>query len=205
LIDGARFGGKIVVVVRVVILGGPGAGKGTQSQRLCQHLNIHGIMTGNVLREVCCEADPCGIASQTDLGEQAKSYVEKGELVPDQLMIKFMRQRLLQPDVSNGWLLEGYPRTAFQAEELYFLLDELGQKLNWAIYLQVSESVMLERSQERGLADDRLEVLQRRIQMFHQRTVPMLEYYQYRNRLLTINGQQPPDLVTQEILSKMVT
>ena len=151
------------------------------------------------------QRDRFASASQTDLGEQAKSYVEKGELVPDQLMIKFMRQRLLQPDVSNGWLLEGYPRTAFQAEELYFLLDELGQKLNWAIYLQVSESVMLERSQERGLADDRLEVLQRRIQMFRDRTVPMLEYYQYRNRLLTINGEQPPDLVTQEILSKIVT
>ena len=87
---------------------GPGAGKGTQSQRLCQHLHIHGILTGDVLRQA--------IAAQTDLGEQAKSYVQRGELVPDQLMIKFMGQRLQRPDVSDGWLLEGYPRTAFQAK-----------------------------------------------------------------------------------------
>lgn len=137
---------KRVVAVRLVILGGPGAGKGTQSQRLCQHLHIHGIGTGDVLREA--------IASQTDLGEQAKSYVQRGELVPDQLMIKFMGLRLQRPDVSDGWLMEGYPRTEFQAEELDFLLDQLGQKLNWAVYLQVGESMMLQRSQERGLPDD---------------------------------------------------
>lgn len=186
---------KRVVAVRLVIVGGPGAGKGTQSQRLCQHLHIHGILTGDVLREA--------IAAQTDLGEQAKSYVQRGELVPDQLMIKFMGQRLQRPDVSDGWLLEGYPRTAFQAEELDFLLDQLGQKLNWAIYLQVRESVMLQRSQERGLPDDGPEVLQRRIQMFHERTMPIVEYYEYCHRLLTINGEQPPDLVTQEILEKL--
>ncbi|MGK7873584.1 MAG: adenylate kinase family protein [Xenococcaceae cyanobacterium] len=181
--------------MRLVILGGTGAGKGTQSQRLCDRLKIPGISTGEVLRDA--------IASQTPLGCQAQAYLERGELVPDELMIQFMRQRLLQPDVSNGWLMEGYPRTAFQAEELDFLLDELEQRLDWAIYLQVSESVMIERSLARSLIDDEPEIIRRRIQMFQERTIPILEYYDLRQRLLTIQADQPPDLVEQEILAQL--
>lgn len=124
--------------MRLVILGGPGAGKGTQAQQLCQPLGISPVSTGDILREA--------IANQSELGHQAHFYVEKGELVPDEIMIEFMRQRLMQPDVANGWILEGYPRTAFQAEELDFLLDELEQHLDWAIYLQVPEGVMVSRS-----------------------------------------------------------
>ena len=181
--------------MRLVILGGTGAGKGTQSERLCSALDIRGISTGEILREA--------IAAQTDLGLQAKNYVEKGELVPDRLMIQFMGERLRRSDVSNGWLLEGYPRTAFQAEELDFLLDELEQRLNWAIYLKVSESVMMERSLARSRQDDTPEILARRIQMFTERTIPILEYYDRRHKLLTIDGEQPPDLVEQEILQNL--
>ncbi|NEQ66129.1 MAG: AAA family ATPase, partial [Symploca sp. SIO2D2] len=112
--------------MRLVILGGPGAGKGTQSQKLCQQQSIPLVSTGDILREA--------IASQSDLGLQVQPYVEKGELVPDTLLIEFMRERLLQSDTARGWLLEGYPRTAFQAEELDFLLEKLQQKLDWAIY-----------------------------------------------------------------------
>ena len=100
--------------MRLVILGGTGSGKGTQTARLCDRLNIPSVSTGVILRE--------GIVLGTELGQQAKTYVSKGELVPDGLMIQFIQQRLQQPDVSNGWILEGYPRTAFQAEELDFLL-----------------------------------------------------------------------------------
>jgi adenylate kinase len=107
---------------------------------LCSQLSISEISTSDILRQA--------IASQTDLGRQAQVYVEKGELVPDPILIEFMRERLLQPDAAKGrgWLLEGYPRTAFQAEELDFLLEELEQHLDWAIYLQVPESVMMSRS-----------------------------------------------------------
>ena len=190
--------------MRLVILGGTGSGKGTQTANLCgqpkagseaDRLNIVSISTGDILRQ--------GIATGTDLGKQAQPYVNQGELVPDELMIQFIKQRLLEPDVSQGWIVEGYPRTAFQAEELDFLLEELQQKLDWAIYLKVSESTMIERSLNRGLPDDRVEVIKRRIYNFQANTLPLLEYYSYGNRLLTINGEQSPDAVAREILEKL--
>jgi len=181
--------------VRLVILGGPGAGKGTQARRLSKDLHIPLISTGDILREA--------IAAQTELGRQAKPYVEKGELVPDRTMIKFISNRLQMPDATSGWLLEGYPRTAFQAEELDFLLEELQQQLNWAIWLDVPEAVTIERCLGRARTDDRSEVIQRRIQLFYDRTMPMMEYYGWRQRLLKINGDQTPDLVQQEILAKL--
>ncbi len=198
-------------MVRLVILGGPGAGKGTQARQLCRQLNISGISTSDILREA--------IASQTDLGRQAQLYVEKGELVPDPIMIEFMRQRLLQPDAARGWLLEGYPRTAFQAEELDFLLDELDQKLDWSIYLQVSESEMMSRSVGRtrtpegnasdvlipgdSRPDDQPEIVQRRINLFQERLPLLLEYYSYHQRLLTIDGEREPEQVQQDILQRL--
>ncbi len=202
--------------MRLVILGGPGAGKGTQARRLCHQLGISEISTGDVLRRA--------IAKQTELGFQAQHYVEKGELVPDPILIEFMRQRLLQPDTAHGWLLEGYPRTAFQAEELDFLLEELEQRLDWAIYLEVSESVMMNRSVLRSQSlqialshssdgshqdivskgnlrlDDSPEIVERRIELFYERTIPILEYYGYRQRLLTIKGDQSPEKVEEDLL-----
>ena len=177
--------------MRFVMLGGPGSGKGTQSHQLSHNLNIPVISVGNILRDA--------IATNTPLGLKAQNYVTKGELVPDEIMIQFMRQRLLKPDVNSGWILEGYPRTAFQAEELDFLLDELNQRLDWAIYLQVNESVMIERSLKRGFPDDKPEILYRRIEMFTKSTIPILEYYDYRGRLLTIEANVNPESVTQKI------
>lgn len=190
--------------MKLVILGGPGAGKGTQAQPLCRHLGISEISTSDILREA--------IASGTELGREAKIYVEKGDLVPDPILIEFMRTRLTQPDATVGWLLEGYPRTAFQAEELDFLLDDLGLELNWAIYLQVTDTVMMRRCLGRqarvdevsSRLDDQPQIIQRRINLFYERTIPMLEYYQYRQRLLTINADQSREQVQQEILQKLL-
>jgi adenylate kinase len=178
-----------------VILGGPGAGKGTQAEGISQHLDIPSISTGEVLRNA--------IANQTNLGQKARPYVEKGELVPDEIMIQFIHQRLLQADVTQGWLLDGYPRTAFQAEELDFLLEDLGQQLNWAIYLNVPKDVLANRTIHRSRSDDKPLIIRRRIELFYQRTIPILEYYSPRNRLLDINGNQPPEQVQQEILSQL--
>ncbi|MDY7013409.1 MAG: nucleoside monophosphate kinase [Cyanobacteriota bacterium] len=181
--------------MRLIILGGPGSGKGTQSRRLHESLKLPVISTGDLLRHA--------IAQKTFLGTKAKPYVEKGELVPDELTIQFMRMRLLQPDTNSGWLLEGYPRTAFQAEELDFVLEDFGQQLDRAIYLQLDESVMRQRSLARSRFDDQLDIVQRRIKLFQERTIPILEYYEPRQKLLTVNADQPPELVEQEILQNL--
>ena len=177
--------------MRLVILGGPGAGKGTQAKLLCSNLGIPCLDIGQILRQ--------RIISETEVGQQAKPYVEQGELVPDEIMIQFVRQQLLEPNVAKGWLLDGYPRTAFQAEELDFLLEDLEQQLNWAIYFNVPEMVLKKRSLERSRADDQLGIIERRIELFYQRTIPILEYYEPRGRLLDINGEQPPEQIHQAI------
>ena len=182
-------------ILRLVVLGGSGSGKSTQSQKLAIHFDTPIISTGDILRQAISRLD--------ELGRDAQSFVKTGELVPDETMIDLIRNRLRQPDISGGWVLEGYPRTAFQAEELDFLLDDLGQKLSWAIYLQVSETVMVNRSLGRSQTDDRPEIIQRRIKLFYERTVPILEYYDRRNRLLTINGDQSPKAVEENIITSM--
>jgi adenylate kinase len=180
-------------VVRLVILGGSGSGKSTQARRLCDRFDIPTISTDRVLHE--------SIACSSDFGLQVQPYIKQGELVPDEMIIESMLEHLKKPDIEKGWILEGYPRNAFQAEELDFLLDELGQKLDWAIYLQVSEAVMVNRSLGRSLPDERLEIVHRRVELFYDRTIPILEYYDRRRCLLTINGDQMPDMVQQNIIS----
>ncbi|NEU83258.1 nucleoside monophosphate kinase [Nostoc sp. UIC 10630] len=202
--------------MRLVILGGSGSGKSTQAQRLGRYFDIPLISTGEILREAISgnqplpelrwsEADPrtslSVYASLNELGYHALPYIQKGELVPDEMIVDLIRVRLRQPDINCDWVLEGYPRTAFQAEELDFLLDDLGQKLDWAIYLQVPEAVMVSRSLGRSLPDDQPEIVQRRVELFYDRTIPILEYYDRRRCLLTINGDQSPEMVQQNILT----
>ncbi|MEC4815295.1 MAG: nucleoside monophosphate kinase [Scytonema sp. PMC 1069.18] len=188
--------------MRVVIIGGSGSGKSTQAQKLCKYFGTALISTGEVLRNAMSGDKPLnGYSGLHDLGRLAQPYVETGDLVPDEMMIEFIRQRLKHTDVERGWVLEGYPRTAFQAEELDFLLDNLGQELDWAIYLQVPQAVMVTRSLGRSLPDDQPEIVQRRVEVFYDRTVPILEYYDRRRRLLTINGDQTPEAVEQTIIN----
>ena len=179
--------------MKFVILGGSGSGKSTQAQNLSRHFNVPIISTGEILRQAISRLD--------ELGQNARYAISTGELVSDELIIDLIRNHLLQPDFKEGWVLEGYPRTAFQAEELDFLLDDLGQKLNWAIYLQASEAVMVNRSRARSQPDDRPEIVQRRVELFYDRTVPILEYYDRRHRLLTIDGNQSPEAVEENIIT----
>ncbi len=177
------------------MVGGPGAGKGTQAQRLQAALNIPWISSGDLLRQA--------VEAQTSLGQQVQTTLERGELVDDPTMIELIRDRLQQPDAANGWLLDGYPRTAFQAEELDFLLDEMGQRVNWAIWLDVPKEVLMARSIERSRLDDNPEAVQRRIELLYERTIPILDYYGHRQRLLKVDGNQPPNVVEAEIRQRL--
>lgn len=181
--------------MRLVILGGPGAGKGTQSHRLSQRLQIPGISTGNILREA--------IASQNPLGMEAEPYVNRGELLPDPMMINFMRSRLVQPDVERGWILEGYPRTAFQAEELDFLLEDLEQPLTCAVYLEISEKVMIKRSLARSLVDDQPDIIQKRIEGFQEKIALLLDYYTGKKKLITLSAEDSPENIEMLILKQI--
>jgi adenylate kinase len=185
--------GRGVNFVRFIVLGGSGSGKSTQAEKLCRHFEISLVSAGDILHDA--------VKNVTDLGRHTQPYLDKGELVPDEVMIELIQNRLKQPDTSMGWVLEGYPRTAFQAEELDFLLENIEQKLDWAIYLQVPASVMVSRSLGRSLPDDQPEIVQRRVEIFYDRTHPILEYYDRRRRLLTINGDQTPEIVHESILN----
>ncbi|MFN7850501.1 MAG: adenylate kinase family protein, partial [Dolichospermum sp.] len=153
--------------MRLVILGGSGAGKSTQAQKLGKFFDVPLVSTGETLREaISGNSQNSAYGELNDLVMEAKPYLEDGELVPDEMMIEFIKVRLKQL-LNNGWILEGYPRTAFQCEELDFLLEDLGQNLDWAIYLQVSAVVMVNRSLGRSLPDDQPEIVQRRIELFY--------------------------------------
>ena len=182
-------------MMRLVLLGGPGAGKSTQSKFLCEKFQLQRVSVGEILRKA--------IADQSDLGKQAETYVNEGKLIPDPLIIEFMRDRLTQPDMANGWVLEGYPRTAFQAEELDFLLDDLQQTLNKAIYFKVDEQVLSERSQARGLTDDTPEAISERLKAFRESTEPILDYYAPRQKLLTIHAGQSVEVVNKKLLEHL--
>ena len=181
--------------MRLVLLGGPGAGKGIQSHRLSQRLQVPGISTGNLLREA--------IASQNPLGKEAEPYLNRGELLPDPMMINFMRSRLVQPDTERGWILEGYPRTAFQAEELDFLLEDLEQPLTCAVYLEISEKVMVERSLVRSLVDDQPDIIQKRIDSFQEKIALLLEYYAGKKKLITLSAEDSPENIEMLILKQI--
>lgn len=177
---------------RLVILGAAGAGKSTQAKCLRDKLDIAVISTGEILRDA--------IASCGELAEVARPYVDAGELVPDEVMIRVMRLLLRKQDVNSGWILEGYPRTAFQAEELDFLLEELSCPVDRAIYLDLPKALLVERSLARGHTDDTPDVIQRRLELFHERTTPLLDYYRYKQKLIVIDGSDSTELVTSQIL-----
>ncbi|MEO1208690.1 MAG: adenylate kinase [Cyanobacteria bacterium J06638_20] len=181
--------------MRLILVGGPGAGKGTQAKLLQASLNIPWISTGDLLHRA--------IEARTPLGQKVQPIVEKGELVDDATMIELVRDRLQQPDTGNGWLLDGYPRTAFQAEELDFMLDDIQQQVDWTIWLDVPKEILMERSLGRSRADDNPEALQRRIELLYERTIPILDYYGYRKRLLKVDGNQSPEAVETAIRTKL--
>jgi adenylate kinase len=169
-------------VTLLIFLGPPGAGKGTQAQVLADSHHIPHISTGDILR--------AAVSEQTALGIKAKGYMDRGELVPDQLMIDLIRERLGQPDAQPGWILDGYPRTVVQADSLEGLLTELDQSCDRVVNLDAPDGVLIERMLSRGREDDHEDVIRRRLEVYRERTVPLIDYYQTREELTAIDGNQ---------------
>lgn len=180
-----------MVLKRFIFLGPPGAGKGTQAQKLSALCNIPHISTGEILRNE--------VAQGTPLGLQAKSYQEKGELVPDKLIDDMVRLKLSDPDTQSGWILDGFPRTVVQAHFFDELLEKIHQKCDYVIDLEVPDEVIVKRLLARGREDDTEEILRHRLEVYREQTAPLIDYYSQRNILVSIQGDQSMDEVAEEL------
>ncbi|MGA7935834.1 MAG: adenylate kinase [Kovacikia sp.] len=178
-------------MARLIFLGAPGAGKGTQAKVLADLSQIPHISTGDILRE--------SVGQQSPLGLKAQAYMDRGDLVPDQLVIELIRERLSQPDALKGWILDGFPRNVTQAEFLDDLLTELNQGYSNAVNFEVPDEILVERLLGRGRKDDTEDVIRHRLRVYHDQTAPLIDFYQNRQKLITINGDLLPEEVTEAL------
>jgi adenylate kinase len=183
--------------MRAVLLGPPGAGKGTQAVRLAERYGIPAISTGDIFR--------ANVAGDTALGRQAKEYMDAGALVPDEVTNAMVKDRLSQPDVSSGFLLDGYPRNPDQAVVLDAMLGDLGLALDTAIELTVDFDAvtkrLLMRAQIEGRADDTEPVIRKRLEVYATSTAPLTAFYEGRGLLLRVDGLGEMDEVTQRLIT----
>jgi adenylate kinase len=178
---------------RVVFLGPPGSGKGTQASALARELGIPAISTGDMLREA--------VANGSELGRRVRRIMESGELVGDDLMAEVVSERLDQSDTGRGFLLDGYPRTASQAETLRGILADDASTLDHVVFIDVPEEELVRRAtlRSRG-ADDKEEVVRERLRVYREKTEPLVDYYRGEGLLREIDGNRPVDEVRRSIL-----
>jgi len=176
--------------VRLVLLGPPGAGKGTQAELLRDALGIPHVSTGDLFRK--------NIGDGTELGLEAKKYMDAGDLVPSEVTVNMVRSRLAEADAANGFILDGFPRTTDQADSLEKILAEEQQTLNAVVSLEVDEDVVVKRMLARGRADDTEDVIRNRMQVYLAETAPLIEYYG--DRIRTVDAIGDVDEVHQRIL-----
>ncbi|MDX6653088.1 MAG: adenylate kinase [Solirubrobacterales bacterium] len=214
--------------LNLVLLGPPGSGKGTQGERLQEDLELPYYATGDILR--------AAVRDETDLGQQAKEYMDRGDLVPDEIIIGAIAERVCDPEASDGFILDGFPRTTAQAEALDAKMDELGRKLSVALLIDVSDDEVVRRlggrrtclegghvyhvefdpPKQEGICDvdgselivrddDKPDVIRHRLTQYHDKTEPLISYYDERGILQRVDGTLPPPEVEEKIRALLAT
>lgn len=179
--------------MRLVLVGPPGAGKGTQAAILSEKLGVPHISTGDLFR--------ANIGEGTPLGIEAKSYIDAGNLVPDDVTVRMVESRLAEPDAANGFLLDGFPRTVPQAGELERILSNLGVELDAVVQFDVEEDVVVERMLARGRADDTEEVIRNRMHVYENETAPLLDHYA--DKIVKIEAQGTVEEINERTMAEL--
>lgn len=179
----------------VILIGPPGAGKGTQAKMLEQALGLPQVSTGDLFRY--------NLKNQTELGRLAQTYMDKGELVPDEVTVAMVRDRLQQPDAQAGAILDGFPRTIPQAEALDKLVDELGGEISVVPHIVVDHEELIQRLLKRatleGRTDDNEDAIRTRMRVYEEQTKPLLQYYEQKGLVVDVNGRQSIEAVQQDL------
>lgn len=185
--------------MNIILLGPPGAGKGTQAQVLVAEQGLVQLSTGDMLR--------AAVASGSELGKQAKAVMDAGKLMPDAIMVQIISDRISEPDCANGFILDGFPRTTAQAEALDKMLEEKGLPLDHVIEIAVDDAILIDRINARVAQtpeaerrdDDNAETLKRRLEVYHEQTAPILPYYEGRSMLKKVDGMKSIEEVSKQI------
>jgi len=187
--------------MRLILLGPPGAGKGTQAERIIARFAIQQLSTGVLLREA--------VAQRTSIGVKAKAIMDRGDLVPDDIVVAVVAARLDQPDLADGFVLDGFPRTLPQAEALDTELEKRDLRLDGVLVLNVDEAVLVDRVRARAIqmqqrgqpvrSDDTPEVCQRRLDVYRAQTAPVIDFYRSHGLLTTVDGLQPIEAVADDL------
>ena len=182
--------------MRLVLLGAPGSGKGTQAARLKEHLQVPHISTGDLLR--------AEVAAGSKLGLAAKEVMARGELVSDEILLGMLEDRFSRPDTRGGFILDGYPRNLAQADALDGLLQRIGQPMDYAVQLEVAQDLLVERiagrAKQEGRADDAPEAVRKRLQVYDEQTAPVIGFYRQHGQLTVVDGVGTLDDVFNRIL-----
>ncbi len=185
--------------MRLVLLGPPGSGKGTQAARLKDYLQVPHISTGDLLR--------AEVAAGSPLGVQAKEVMARGDFVSDEILLGMLEDRLARPDTANGFILDGYPRNQVQADALGTLLTRMGRPMDYAVQLEVSTDLLVERIAGRaaaeGRADDTPEVVRNRLEKYTSQTAPVIDYYRQQGQLTVVNGVGSLDEVFSRVIEAL--
>ena len=182
--------------MRLLLIGAPGSGKGTQATRLAAHFGLTHISSGDLLRKHVTEG--------TALGREVQQYVRRGDLVPDGLLLDVLRKPVVAASQSGGYVLDGFPRTVEQAEIAYAVAKDLGVEAQVAVHLDVPRAELVRRLLARGRgSDDTEDVIEHRLEVYQEHTVPMLDYYAQREELVTVDGGRLPDEVSWSLVSRL--